>query len=164
MKRLSYFSKKQLMVFGCFFSFLQMYSQGNIPNKEMVKNVENKKSTEDVLPQKTIEYYVDAFNQKGLEIESKELTKLSMTDLQIIDKHDFNVYRNEKTTREVKIVNGPTIKLKSIQDLSTQKLNKDIIQYKSKEDLSSLQKPLITQLDLGLGRTPVDGQELWQSK
>jgi hypothetical protein len=159
------FKIKELMVFTIgLFSVINVYSQNNLPNKESlsVENFDNSKV--ETVPVKTVEYFIDVFNKKGIIAEDKGLKLLSISDMQIIENFNFDNYRNEKTERVLQLVKGPLIKLKPIKDISTYKISKEVIDHKSNEIIDNNQKALITQLDLGLGRVSVDNGELWQSK
>lgn len=118
------------------------------------------------IPDETLEYFVKIYQTKGLIINKQELVGLSTKDLQLIQNHDFDVYRNEISAREIKILNGPSLMLESIKERLNQnyKIDKSIVRNKSKETINKGLTPIITQVDLGIGRYPVENNESWQSK
>ncbi len=91
---------------------------------------------------------------------------MSSKDLTIVDNYDFNSMRNEKTRRIVSLVNGPVLELESLNELKqrNQAVDVNLYIFKSDEQTNSDLKPIITKLDLGLGKIDVGNSERWQTK
>jgi hypothetical protein len=107
-----------------------------------------------------------SLRSKGIFVNQGSIASMSSKDLTILDNYDFNSMRNEKTRRLVSLVNGPILELESLNELKLrhQVVNDDLYSFKSDEQISNDLKPIITKLDLGLGKIDVGNSERWQTK
>ena len=107
-----------------------------------------------------------SLRSKGIFVKQGSIASMSSKDLTILDSYDFNSMRNEKTRRLVSLVNGPVLELESLNELKLrhQVVNDDLYSFKSDEQISNDLKPIITKLDLGLGKLDVGNSEKWQTK
>ncbi len=107
-----------------------------------------------------------SLRSKGIFVKQGSIASMSPKDLTILDSYDFNSMRNEKTRRLVSLVNGPVLELESLNELKLrhQVVNDDLYSFKSDEQISNDLKPIITKLDLGLGKLDVGNSEKWQTK
>lgn len=107
-----------------------------------------------------------SLRSKGIFVKQGSIASMSSKDLTILDNYDFNSMRNEKTRRLVSLVNGPILELESLNELKLrhQVVNDDLYSFKSDEQISNDLKPIITKLDLGLGKIDVGNSERWQTK
>ena len=107
-----------------------------------------------------------SLRSKGIFVKQGSIASMSSKDLTILDSYDFNSMRNEKTRRLVSLVNGPVLELESLSELKLrhQVVNDDLYSFKSDEQISNDLKPIITKLDLGLGKLDVGNSEKWQTK
>jgi hypothetical protein len=107
-----------------------------------------------------------SLRSKGIFVKQGSIASMSSKDLFILDNYDFNSMRNEKTRRLVSLVNGPVLELESLNELKLrhQAVDDDLYSFKSDEQISNDLKPIITKLDLGLGKIDVGNSERWQTK
>lgn len=90
--------------------------------------------------------------EKGIEIEKKDMEKLSDESFNIISNYDFDQYRFENIEKKVQLVNGPLIVLQPFKELKKNKKSENQSdQHKLVKRPENFKHELILQLNIGLG-------------
>ena len=99
--------------------------------------------------------------QKGINIDLSE-EELNLENFQKLMNFDFSQYRNENSSRLIKILNGPKMELISFFDLAKQKisLSENLAENKKNEEVENKNLVgLITLVDIGYSQETKETQK-----
>ena len=96
---------------------------------------------------------LNLIQKNGIEITNSDLKNLNECDFELIKNYDFDNYRNEKSDRQIQLVRGPKVIVKSFLYCKENQISFDENIYTSKKNEveNKKSKNIITQLNIGLG-------------
>lgn len=96
---------------------------------------------------------IELLQKKGIEISISDLKSLSDFDFDLIKNYNFDIYRNDKTDRQIQFVKGPKATVKSFTHCKENQISYDekISQTKQNEVVGKTNISIITQVNIGLG-------------